>query len=72
MARIVLDDEISKLNLEKEIEEKLVLNGFKTIKDIWVLKRVNLKELGFTDKEINGIIIHLQLCGYDLNKKKYN
>lgn len=72
MAKILLDDEINKLNIDKDIEEKLVANGFKLIRDIWVLKRANLKELGFSDKEIKGIIIHLQLCGYDLNKKKYN
>lgn len=72
MAKILLDDEISKLNIEKEIEEKLTSNGFKFIRDIWVLKRANLKELGFSDKEIKRIIIHLQLCGYDLNKKKYS
>ena len=42
MAKILLDDEISKLNIEKEIEEKLTTNGFKFIRDIWVLKRANL------------------------------
>lgn len=72
MARIVLDDELSKLNLDKDLEVKLEDNGFKTIKDLWLQKRINLKQIGFCDKEINNIIIHLQLCGYDLNKKKYN
>lgn len=72
MAKIILDDEIKKLNLEDNIYDKLVTNGFKTIRDVWEIKRANLKEIGFCDKEINKIIIHLQLCGYDLNKKKYN
>ena len=72
MAKIVLEDNLSKLNLDKDLELKLETNGFKFIKDLWLQKRVNLKQMGFCDKEINNIIIHLQLCGYDLNKKKYN
>lgn len=71
MARISLDEELHKLNLDKDLESKLIAQGFKTVKDIWSLKRTNLKEIGFQDKEINNIIIHLQLQGYDLNKKKY-
>ena len=72
MAKIVLEDNLSKLNLDKDLELKLETNGFKLIKDLWLQKRVNLKQMGFCDKEINNIIIHLQLLGYDLNKKKYN
>ena len=72
MAKIVLEDELTKLNLDKDLESKLKTNGFNVIKDLWLQKRVNLKQMGFCDKEINNIIIHLQLCGYDLNKKKYN
>ena len=41
------------------------------IEDVWVLKRNNLKELGFTYDEIKEIVISLQLIGLDLNKKKY-
>ena len=72
MTKIILEDNLSKLNLDKDLELKLETNGFKLIKDLWLQKRVNLKQMGFCDKEINNIIIHLQLCGYDLNKKKYN
>lgn len=72
MSKILLDDELCKLDLEKELESKLNDNGLNTIRDLWLLKRTNLKEMGFKDKEINRIIVHLQLCGYDLNKKKYS
>lgn len=72
MNRIVLDDEINKLNLDLELKSKLNEKGLSTIRDVWMLKRTNLKEMGISDKEINKIIIQLQLCGYDLNKKKYS
>ena len=41
------------------------------IEDVWKLKRINLKELGFTYDEIKEIVISLQLIGLNLNKKKY-
>ena len=72
MSKVILDDELDKLNLEEELVSKLVDKGFNTIRDLWLVKRTNLKEMGFKDKEINRIIVHMQLCGYDLNKKKYS
>lgn len=62
---------ISNLNLEKELENKLKEKNFFNIEDVWKLKRKDLKALGFTNDEINDIIISLQLIGLDLNKKKY-
>ena len=41
------------------------------IEDVWKLKRINLKNLGFNNDEIKEIVISLQLIGLDLNKKKY-
>ena len=62
---------ISSLNLDKNIEKKLVDNNINIIEDLWLKKRKELKENGFSDKEIKSIIISLQLQGLDLNKKKY-
>jgi len=66
-----LDMNINNSNFKKSIIEKSNINNLLTIRDIWILKRSELKELGFNDLEIKEIIIKLQLKGYDLNRKKY-
>lgn len=63
---------INKLNLKENIINTLKENNINTLEDLWVLKRNNLKELGFTNDEIKLIIIELQLMGFDLNKRKYS
>ena len=63
--------DVSSLSLSKELINKLKDKELNYIEDVWVLKRNNLKTLGFTNDEIKEIIISLQLIGLDLNKKKY-
>lgn len=67
-----IEDKIEKLMISTKLKEKLSLSKIKTIKDLWQLKRKDLKNLTFTDQEINELIIALQLEGLDLNKKIYN
>lgn len=67
----VVEEKINKLNIDNKIREKLEIKNIKLIKDLWMLKRKDLKSLGFTDNEINHIRIKLQLLGLDLGKKKY-
>ena len=67
-----IEDNISKLNISKSLAKKLEEKGKKVIGDIWILKRKDLKSLGFNDREIKSIIISLQLEGLDLNKKIYD
>ena len=62
---------INNLSLPKELILKLNENNIKYIEEVWVLTRSELKSRGFTNEEINNIIISLQLIGLDLNKKKY-
>lgn len=62
---------ISSLSLSKELINKLKDKELNYIEDVWVLKRIDLKNMGFSNDEINDIIISLQLIGLDLNKKKY-
>ena len=61
--------DVSSLSLSKELINKLKDKELNYIEDVWVLKRNNLKTLGFTNDEIKEIIISLQLIGLDLNKK---
>ena len=61
---------ISELSLKKEIIDKLNEKEVFLIKDLCSLRRRFLKEYGFSNNEINDIIITLQLVGLDLNKKK--
>lgn len=67
-----IEDKIEKLMISTKLKEKLSLSKIKTIKDLWQLKRKYLKNLTFTDQEINELIIALQLEGLDLNKKIYD
>ncbi len=67
----MLDEDIKVLNLNQKLEIKLKNNNIVTIKDLWKLKRKDLKMLGFSDYEIKEIIIKLELNGLDLNKKIY-
>lgn len=66
-----LEEDIKILNLSKEAEKRLKDNNVDNIKKLWILKREDLKNMGFKDSQINHIIIHMQLKGIDLNKKTY-
>lgn len=69
--RILLDKVIEELNLDKKIIDILKENNINLIKDIWILKRQDLKQINLSDSDINQITIKLQLYGLDLNKKVY-
>ena len=65
---IDISSNIKYLDLDFYIENKLLLNNIDTIEKLWKLSRNNLKELKFSDSEINNIIIKLQLIRIGLNK----
>ena len=69
---IDIEVKIENLKLEQKIIKKLKEKNLTTIKDIWVLKRKELKEKEFNDSEIKSIVIALELEGLDLNKKIYD
>lgn len=58
---------IETLEIDTNIISKLHQNNIYNVKDLWNLKRKNLKELGLTDSEIKHITIKLQLNSIDLN-----
>lgn len=62
---------INNLSISKELVSKLKGFDINYIEELWVLKRSDLKSKGFSNEEVNNIIISLQLIGLDLNKKKY-
>lgn len=66
-----IEKTIDEMGLSKKTNDKLKNNDINTVKDLWVLKRTDLKKKGLTDTEINQIIIKFQLNGLDLNKKEY-
>jgi hypothetical protein len=72
MQMLSIEDNVSKLKISKTLVKKLEEKDKKKIGDIWILKRKDLKNLGFNDREIKSIIISLQLEGLDLNKKIYD
>lgn len=59
------------LKLTNDILNKMNKNNIRSIEDVWILKRTDLKRMGFSNEEINLIIIELELLGLDLNKKIY-
>ena len=67
-----VDIKIEELNLESKLTDKLKEKNIITIRDVWLLKRKDLKEKDFNDNEIKSIIIALELQGLDLNKKIYD
>ena len=68
---IILEKNIEELGLDSNINIKLKEKKILIIKDLWKMKRKELKQLGFSDNEISQIIIKLQLNAIDLNKKIY-
>ena len=68
---MILEKNIEELELSNKIITKLKSKNINVIKDLWILKRKELKQLGFTDNEITQIIIKLQLHAIDLNKRVY-
>ena len=69
--KMLLEKEIEELNLDKKIINILKQNNIVYIKNVWQLKRQDLKKLELTDSDITQISIKLQLYGFDLNKKIY-
>lgn len=72
MINIFLKEKIEKLEIDYDIIRKLNDNNIYIIKDLWALNRIELKKLELTDNQVNQIIIKMQLCGIDLNKRIYN
>ena len=68
---MILEKNIEELQLNNRIINKLKEKDIRIIKDLWKMKRKELKQLGFSDSEINQIIIKLQLYAIDLNKRVY-
>ena len=66
-----LDKPIEELDISNKILDKLKSNNLFIVKDVWSLKRKDLKNLKVTDSEINEIIVKMQLHGIDLNKRIY-
>ena len=71
MAKVNVNDKITKLGIDDYIIKIFNNNDIVTIDDLWSLKRKDLKEMDFSSEEINHIIIKMQLNGIDLNRKKY-
>ena len=68
---MILEKTIEELGLNSKITNKLKANNILSIKELWKMKRKDLKILGFSDNEISQIIIKLQLHAIDLNKRVY-
>ena len=68
---MILEKNIDELQLNNKIINKLKEKDIRIIKDLWKMKRKELKQLGFSDSEISQIIIKLQLHAIDLNKRVY-
>jgi DNA-directed RNA polymerase alpha subunit len=62
----MLEENIEKLNLKKDIEEILKENNILKIKQLVNKTKTNLKTIGLLGYQISEIEIKLQLVGYDL------
>ena len=68
---MILGKNIEELQLNNKISNKLKEHNIIIVRDLWKMKRKDLKQLGFSDNEISPIIIKLQLHAIDLNKRVY-
>ena len=68
---MILGKNIEELQLNNKISNKLKEHNIIIVRDLWKMKRKDLKQLGFSDNEISQIIIKLQLHAIDLNKRVY-
>lgn len=66
-----IEKNINILDLDNKCLKILKENNVTLIEDLWKLSKKDLKELGFSDKDIKYVSIKLQLLGLDLNKKIY-
>lgn len=62
--------DINNLNLDEKLLNKLKNKNINSFEELWLQNRKTLRDLDFTQSEINSIIIKFQLKGLDLNKKK--
>lgn len=65
----ILKKEIKCIDIDNKIIDKLNKLDVSYVYELCMLNRKKLKGDGFTSKEINEIIVKLQLLGLDLNKK---
>ncbi|CDB28548.1 unknown [Firmicutes bacterium CAG:582] len=63
--------DISILGLDDNIACLLTKNEIRTVNDLWLKTKKDLKNYGLKDKDIKYVSIKLQLIGLDLNKKMY-
>ena len=66
-----VDKDISILGLDDNIACLLTKNEIRTVNDLWLKTKKDLKNYGLKDKDIKYVSIKLQLIGLDLNKKMY-
>lgn len=66
-----IDKDISILGLDDNIACLLTKNEIRTVNDLWLKTKNDLKNYGLKDKDIKYVSIKLQLIGLDLNKKMY-
>ena len=63
--------DISILGLDDNIACLLTKNEIRTVNDLWLKTKKDLKNYGLKDKDIKYVSVKLQLIGLDLNKKMY-
>lgn len=64
----ILNNDISTLNLHRNIKSKLKKGNINTILDLCNYSRMELSGIEMTNQEINDIAICLQLVGLDLKR----
>lgn len=69
--KTINDKKLKDMDISEELLTKLNANNIFTIKDVWQLSRIDLKNMGLNNVEIKSIVIKLELLGLDLNKKIY-
>ena len=66
--RKILENDVSSLNLGKNLVTKLKENEINSVYDLCNFSRMELSNIGIENNQIGNIVVELQLLGIDLKK----
>lgn len=67
----LLKEDLSILNLNDDVMQRLEENNIMKVEDLCSMTKADLRNINFEQSDINTIEIKLQLNGLDIKKKRY-
>ena len=67
----LLKEDLSILNLNDDVMQRLEKNNIMKVEDLCSMTKADLRNINFEQSDISTIEIKLQLNGLDIKKKRY-